>query len=284
MAKQEMSAKDFREDLLRVLADKTGLKANKPVKHGDVYDSVATLKGVTRDQYGQQANTNILWVDRWIQWAFKSLVDEGLGKRAGRGQWALTPQGVKEASGLVAGTADATANTDTDADEQDTPAPTKPVEAVSLSVGPGQDENSYHTDPYIRALAAQDTSCFEAYSDKSTTCSACPLAGACMNAMAAELSTLARELAEEDREAEARAKMGISDPKPKKDKDQGAKSSGGGSKTKVSQSNANLIVVQQQAICRGCGKTIPKGDEGWWVRSTNTSEGGLYHADCLEVE
>lgn len=281
MAQQELSAKDFRDDLLRVLADKTGLKANKPIKHGDVYDPVAILKGVHRDQYGTQPNTNIQWVDRWIQWAFKALVDEGLGKRAGRGQWALTPAGVDVAQQLVK---DGSVSPTADTDDTDKPAvKVEAVEAVSLIVGPGQPEEAYHNDPYIRALAAQDTTCFSSYSDKSTTCSACPLAGSCMNAMAAELSSLARELEQEDKEAEARKRMGVSDPKPK-DKGQEAKTSGGGAKVKATQGNANLIVIQQQAICRACGKTIPKGDEGWWVRSTANVEGGLYHKDCLEVE
>ena len=279
MANQELSAKDFRDDLLRVLADKTGLKANKPVSHKDVYDLVAHLKGVTREQFGVQPKSNIQWVDRWIQWAFKALVDEGLGKRAGRGQWALTPAGVDVAQDLTGSTS---APTSDDADDT-AQATTNPVEAISLVVGPGQDEDSYHTDPYIRALAAQDTSCFSSYSDKSATCSACPLSGACMNAMAAELSSLARELEQEDKEAEARKRMGVSDPKPKSKKDEPVKASGG-PKAKATQANANQIAIQQQAICKACGKTIPKGDDGWWVRSTAQDEGGLYHLDCLEVE
>jgi len=279
MAKQQYSAKDFREDLLRVLASKTGGKADQPVSHKAIYEDVALLKGVGREDHGYQTNTKILWVDRWIQWAFKALVEEGLGKRSGKGQWALTKQGVIVAQDLVGSVA---TDADDAEDADDTPV-VSTGDTVSLMVGPGQSEDAYHNDPYIRALAARDSTCFEAYSDKSPTCTRCPMSGACMNAMAAELSSLARELAQEDKEAEARRKMGISDPKPSDDGvDNTVPASAMGDKARVA-GDANLIVVQQQAICKHCGKVIPKGDEGYWIRSTSKNTGGLYHKDCLEV-
>lgn len=281
MAKQELSAKDFRDDLLRVLADKTGLKANLSVSHNDVYDGVANLKGVTRDQYGHQGGTKIQWVDRWIQWAFKALVEEGLGKRSGRGKWALTTKGVTVAGEILqTGDTAQTSDVSTVADDATSVDVTSPP-AVSLMVGPGQSEDSYHTDPYIRALAAQDTTCFSSFSDKSDRCNKCLLAGSCMNAMAAELSSLASELTEEDKQEEARKRMGISDPKPKQDS--AAAPASGGKRTKA-KGQANLITIQQQALCKHCGKTIPKGEDGYWVRSSGEADGGLYHQGCLEVE
>ncbi len=279
MAKQQYSAKDFRDDLLRVLVSKAGGKANLPVSHKIIYDDVAVLKGVTRDQYGFQGGTKIMWVDRWIQWAFKALVDEGLGKRAGKGQWALTPQGVKEAQGLGGDGAPVASDTGDDTDSTPT---VNTGGTVSLMVGPGQTENDYHNDPYIRALAAKDTSCFGAYSDKSPTCTRCPMAGACMNEMAAELSSLARELAQTDKESEARRKMGLKPPKDDDIDNSIPASAVGGDKAKAN-ADAILIEVQQQAICKHCGKVIPKGEEGYWIRSSGENTGGLYHKDCLEV-
>jgi len=284
MATQELSAKDFRDDLIRVLAEKSDLKANRPVHHKDIYDDVALLKGVVRDQFGTQGGTKILWVDRWIQWAFKSLVEEGLGKRAGRGNWALTPQGVVVATGILQGTSALTDPEDEtgDAEAGDTVTVT-PSDAVSLMVGPGQQEDAYHTDIYIRALAAEDSSCHSSYSDKSETCTKCPLSGSCMNAMAAELSVIAAELAQEDKEKAARKRMGISDPKPKQDDIDNFIPSTGGLATATSL-EASLIAIQQHAVCKHCGKTITKGADGYWVRSSSKNEGGLYHEACLKVQ
>lgn len=47
---------------------------------------------------------------------------------------------------------------------------------------------------------------------------------------------------------------------------------------------ANLIIIQQLTRCRACEGEMAKGSTGWWVRTSKSIDGGLYHKDCVEME
>lgn len=266
MSKNRPSATDFRDPLLRALEDLAGSKPNRPVNLKDTYEPICQEMGIRLAQFGQQKNTGVNWVEKWIQWAFRNLRKEGLGVSAGRGKWALTPQGVRVA-GEIKGKK-----------VTNMPDPNPPVQGVSLNVGPGNNtDDAYHPDPYIRALAAENTKCFGYYTNKSgSKCERCPIQGMCKNAMAAKLSTLARQLAEEDAQEK--------NPKPKSKPDAETKApakKGGGSSR---WGKAQTIIAQQQAICRACGGTIEQGDQCQWVKSSANQFGGLFHQDCYGDE
>lgn len=276
----KLSAKNFRDEVLIVMGELSSL-SGKPVDHTDVYDPVARMKGISRDQFGLAKNTKILMVDRWIQWAFKSLTDQGFAHRIGekRGKWALTAEGIQKARSLICD--QPSENSQTVSEEQDAE-----TESVSLSIKTNQDEDSYHPDPYIRGLALKESSCAAAYSDKSAICSNCGIRGACINAMAAELSSLAQQLQKEDdeREAEERAQNRIEESSKASTWSNGTEEITRGSASfKASKDEAHLINIPQQSICTACGKTILRDTEGWWVRSSEKGQGGLFHKECLEV-
>ena len=66
--------------------------------------------------------------------------------------------------------------------------------------------DTYNSDPYIRSLAIQSTSCFGQFSTRSPVCGDCPLSVACKSKMVATMSSLAATLRQRDVEAVARAK------------------------------------------------------------------------------
>jgi outer membrane biosynthesis protein TonB len=75
---------------------------------------------------------------------------------------------------------------------------------VSFSLAAGG-ADSYHPDPYIRSLAIQATSCFGAFSSRSSTCGSCPLAVACKGQVLGSISVLAGTLRKRDADAKAKA-------------------------------------------------------------------------------
>ena len=269
MPQDTPTAKDFKEPLLKVLATLSGNKANRPVDYAQTYEPVCKLMGITVDQYGKQDGTNTNMVERWTQWAFNEMVKDDLAVRVARGEWALTDKGVGEATKLIAESA---------ATPVPAAAPDMPMKTlgVSLAVGPGNDvSDAYHPDPYIRSLATAETKCFGAFSDQSSICERCPLQGACLNAMAAELSALARMLALEDvkgtqKSTPATAPTQPPPPRPATQVDLGGANVG-----------SQIITVQQQAKCGHCGNIIPKGSEAHWVRS-GAGKSGLFHMTCYD--
>ena len=277
MSQDTPTAKIFKEPLLKVLASLSSNKANRPVDYSQTYEPVCKMLGITVDQYGKQEGTNTNMVERWIQWAFKELVDDSLAVRVARGEWALTEKGMGEAQKIVL-------------ESTIIPAPTDSVPVstgVSLPVGPKNDvSDAYHPDPYIRSLAVAETKCFGAFSDQSSICERCPLQGACLNAMATDLSSLARVLAEEDRKKEEEKERQACEGSMVKGVFIKAPPSVVFPHTPVIDSpfgvvGSQIITVQQQAKCGQCGNVIPKGTEAQWVRSGG-GKSGLFHMTCFD--
>jgi len=282
----KISASNFREPLLQILGSLTEYKANRPIAFKETYDPVCLLLDITADQYGKQTGSNCNWVEKWIQWAFRALRKEGLGVSAGRGQWALTTQGV-----LMAQAAQNLTATTMDPTPAKIAAPvTIPVMGVSVAVGPGEpDKGSYHPDPYIRALAVQNTKCFGHYTPKGgALCEHCPLQGPCKNAMAALFSMMAGELAVGDQEAEreaSRVKAQVQTPTPDPAPAPAPSRPGsphqgqGGGEAKWGK--GQKIEIQQQCLCKACGQEIQQGGEAVWVRSSSGNDkAGVFHPEC----
>ncbi len=74
-AAQALSAKDFCEPLIKVMGLKCKYDSGRVVSHENVYDPICKLMHITRDQYGETAG--VLWVEKWIQWAFQTLRGKG---------------------------------------------------------------------------------------------------------------------------------------------------------------------------------------------------------------
>ena len=284
-----LTAKNFHEPLLQTLFALAEGKAKRPVDHKEAYPPVCQKLGITLDQYGKQESTGSPWVEKWTQWAFREMVEKGFCVGVGRGQWALTDAGIAAASGAAVVPIVETSP----APVAETPAAEAPPQippGISLNVGPGQAEDAYHPDPYIRALAIPDTKCFDSYSSQSTVCGRCPLQGPCINAMASQLSIHARQLAQEDEQEETRKALAAkakANPAPTASVSVPAPTPAVPSppKGKATGAAPNKIIAQQQSLCTHCGQPIARGEEVYWVRTDGiNNQTGLFHLNCYEVK
>jgi len=295
-----MSAKQFREPLLKVLGNLSNHAANTPINFERTYKPIFKMMGITDpDEFGFEQSSGKPWPERWVQAAFTQLVKRGHAERTGRGKWALTPDGVTKAASLNVCT-DTEPDLEDDVDVGDILADPNDgdPEGVSLPVGPTKDQGSYHDDPYLRSLAADSTPCFGNYSDKSKTCETCTLKGACINALAGSLSSLAGSLREEDKKAVAARKAAAqrasqTSVKPKSnDKDDtkdvlDAIVNDGGTISPA----ANLDPKQVRrvnaafpSVCRGCNGNVDKDMDAVWVRNKTAGGKGsaMFHVKCFE--
>jgi len=293
MAKQhDISAQNFREPLLQALATLSGFTAHQSVKHKETFGPVCSTMGITLDQYGNQQNTGLPWVQKWIGWAYKELKKEGLaattdgaGMRIPRGWWALTTQGVDEARKLAG-------------DQPTDPAP--PAEEDVPILANGEDDRapdqvvSYHEDPYIRGLAIGQSPCFGTVSSRSTVCARCPLRRECevqlqtlMSAFAVQVdgALVAFRAMENQPAPEAKKVESKEDPKAKVAED--IADFLGAERVKAAKSGrlrVKSVDVAHEAVCAACSQTIPKGGKGKWVRSDDKTTGGIYHPHCLVIQ
>jgi hypothetical protein len=283
----KISAKNFQEPLLRVLGEKGDLRPNRPVYYKDAYTAVCEVMSLQTDDYGAQENTGILWVERWIQWAFKALKGKGLCAAAGRGKWALTPLGVQKARSLTKGAPTTPAKADPPKTNTKAKKAKSPISMVPVATCA---EDAYHPDPYIRSLAIKETDCFDAFSTNSTLCGCCPLQGPCLSAQGAHLSRLSMMLAEEDGEAERKAAEAArkdaeddADDKRKAAEKAAAEAAKPQGKTGAEKwGPATRIVAQQPAVCPACDKDIQQQEDVYWVRSNSGDTAGLFHIACYE--
>lgn len=274
----KLSAKDFHDPLLKVLATLSDGKAGTVVRFKDTYRPVMDAMGIADVMdHGLNEASGSPIVEKWIQWAFSSARKAGLGETKGRGKWALTDAGLAHVSKLTGGTA-------TPQTASATVAPTtSTTKGISIVMSNRNDESAYHEDAYIRALAIGRTSCFEAYSDHaSAVCVDCPLSGACQNAYMGALSKLALVFAAEDTAAAApkapkvpkktSAKVPTSDTPPPVDI------------AGIDFSNADEILSRIEAACAACGGVIKEKEKCLWVESVGDDdiddEGALFHLHC----
>jgi len=284
----DLSARDFKAPLLRVLGDLSDGTAEWPVRFKDTWSPICHMMGITLDQYGTVEN-NKTQVQVWIGWAFRHLKSEGLGIGKGRGKWSLTDVGVEAYKALpdfdgppVPVTAVASK------DDDSAPAPPTPQEiklpptvGLTFNVGPGRPDADYHPDPYIRALAVRNTACFGCFTPRSNVCGNCLLSGACQNLVAAEMSALASLLAKEDEEAALAEVAAKAQPAMAKKVAEPETKTKAKTKAKTfDNEGAESLVAHVESTCCRCGETIAKGANCYWIRNQGDRKGGLFHEEC----
>jgi len=278
---QTLSGKNFREPLLRVLGTKMKFELGAVVSFETTYDPICAMMGITRTQYGN-CSTGTPNVERWIQFAYKDLCDEGLAEKAGRGKWTLTQSGVAASSALCGPKAAPQGNTMSTV-------PSAP-ETLSLAIGPGNPEDGYHPDPYIRSLAVSRTGCFSCASEQSPLCTACPIKGICVNGLSAEFTQLAKQLAAEDAETEKRAeaaRKAVFSPQPVSVPTPVAVQPLPAPQPAIGAVGVafRMINLSAEGSCRKCDGAIPIKDRCVWSRASAGSSGSaLYHKDCFKAQ
>ena len=270
LKKHPISARDFYTPLLVTLGELTGYRPHKAIDAREVYAPLCSRMGITLEQFGKPDKVNAFWVERWIQEAFKALIGRGLGIRAARGSWALSPDGAAKAQELRQ-------------QSGEPPLPVRDEPPVVPVAVPPQEQVGYHPDPYIRSLGLQTCACAGAWSAQSSICQACPLETPCIGIQAVELSQLKRVLAQED----AAPKGGTPPPEPPPPP--GPKGSKQPPRTPAvpgvgHPGEAISTTAQQASDCPLCGQTIPRGADIKWVRTPSGGGGrpGIYHPDCYD--
>jgi len=291
-----LTAKDFRTPLLKVLGILSNFKESVEVPLDSTYDPIFTMMGIARTEH----------LEKRIQWAFNEMKGSGLavGRRA---KWALTQQGVDAAQGLVAASTPITVPMPADPTSDDSTG--NPVASVG-----------YHPDPYIRHLALNDHPCLGFFTSQSPICSTCLARLECMNAMAAKLAGLALEIVQEEAIAAENARRaalpppsiasvvaGSVGPAPvpgfagttvASAVANGTANVGTNGNVVVAKTPANMMVTnkipagakiipmtcQAQALCAGCRVNIDLGADAVWVRGTGNGgkSSDMYHKPCYE--
>jgi len=238
----KMGAKQFRDPLVKVLGELTGFKANKAIDHKAVYPAICQNMGITLEQFGFQSESNVPWVERWTQWAFKDLSDlkPALTTRAGKGKWALTSQGAAKAQSI--------------SDEM--PQANTPLSTIRFAPADG----GCYSDPYIYFLVSQATKCYDYFSDQSPTCADCPLRVGCQKAQAAALSDLARAM--------------LRDPNIEQPQEGSVPKAESGDKLK----GATVITCLAESACHLCLNPMLINTEIVWVRKA----GKRFHIECYD--
>lgn len=289
MSTGKLTAKDFRHPLLKVLGQLTNYVPNVAVSNQLTYAPIFTIMGITRDQFGTEGTTGSFWTERWIQWTFKWLVDQGLGKPEGRGKWCLTPAGVQQAQALAGLPVPAAfvnlAVVPPSVPVQQVLAPVAtsggqaPVAVVAQPVCP---EGMYHTDPYIRHLALADHACMGFHSAQSPICPTCPAREVCLSAQHAKYSQLAAALARADEAAHAPVAVPVQAVAASPTI--GLRPATGGGKIPAG-AKATFTSNQSIVVCRGCKANIDIGADAAWVRVTaadGIKDSAMYHRACYD--
>jgi hypothetical protein len=265
-AAQAISAKDFRDPLMKVLATQTRFDSGRTVKAEDLYGPICKMMGVNHEDYGETGG--VLWVQKWIQWAFQALRDDGLGVKHGRGTWGLTPDGVDKARSMMMS---ATTNTL----DQDVEALAELIAASSME-SQIVDDGTYHPDPHLCSIGLKDHNCMGFFTDMSPMCVTCPARVLCQRQKMKKMASLADEMDAVDnlavkfdvKQATPIANLSAADPDTRYQIPSGA-------------------VVQEQicaspVMCDHCGGMIKDGEANIWVRKVGPEKKHslMLHREC----
>ena len=287
-----LSATNFREPLLRTLAELSEYAAGVAVTGTDTYTPVMALMGIADENaHGTNKASGQPMVFKWIQWANTSLREKGLTEAKGRGKWALTAAGLQEAVQLQQ-KAGVTLPTPAAAPVVPVAAVVAaavvlpPTEGVSVQIGTVASRASFYSpDAYITSLAIETTGCVGKYSPHgAAVCTDCPLRNECRNQQAANLSKLAKRLAAQDRAAlapKSAAPAAASAPAAAAVPAAPAANPGKVDVSKIDFSTADVIKSRMDLSCEACGKDVKKGERCRWVSGINENdESGVFHLDC----
>lgn len=304
-----VSAKDFREPVLRALGTLTNLVAWETVPRNQVVQTVLANMGITADTHGVDTagRSN---VEVGIGRAFnRNLKKRGLACLPKRNHWALTNEGAAAAAIMLG-------HPVPDPIPEPVPEPTPTLETEPAPVEPetetgeanpapvpaasgpggvgvswtafGEQETTYSVDPYIRGLAVDQTTCFGEFSGTSKVCGTCSLSGACKAMVLTRVSEIHARLTKRDEEARAaalRPKPDPSQPGPIEDDEDVddivslIEGDDGDSHDIVENQDLGngftAIKVPAEALCRKCNKDLPRGMLVAWKRND-----GMYHLAC----
>lgn len=270
LRKHPISAQNFYDPLIWTLGEAANFEPAKPVDFKSLYVPVCEKMGITLEQYGKPDASEMYWVERWIQEAFKAFLRFKWATRMGRGQWALTHEGVAKAF-RIKSESPASATTQETLVEKSAEVKENPEQNGGVYA-----ENVYHQDPYIRALAVQEVSCFGQYSSTSTTCTSCQIQFNCINALAAAMSRLNALLKIEALEA---LKPKVTPERIPDEPQQAGKASN--KSTATLKGPGRRIDVASDTFCKACGGAMAIGEDAIWVRSGETDPSpGIYHPAC----
>ena len=286
-----VSAKDFHDSLIKTLATLSGLRSFESIPFKDCYTPILEETGIDPDEYGVQDSTGKLWVHQRINFAMRDHRNAGLTTSPRRGKWALTDLGVSEAKRLL-GVVEETIEDDTVIESQ--PVATQAVapnittktsniirtmapvtnnvvqiaERTVIQREPGnqRDGTAYHHDPYIRGLAVAQTRCFGYFSERSRVCGRCPIQGPCKDFLKVQLSTLAAQMWEEERQSE------IADVLPTEETSEEAVAETAAPK---SSGDVEDIIASHLTPCIRCNEEIKSGESCKWIPSE-----GVFHTSC----
>lgn len=313
MSTKTPTASTFRDPLLKVMGQMSGLKAGETVKADDAVAQVCTETGIDLDAFGTDKGTGRPQVRIWVIQSFNRILrKEGLADSPLRGHWCLTDEGVKVAALLTGGqpqVADPTPAPEADdldtvldavAESDPTPEPVPAPAVLAAHAGGvgvawslGEQTNTYNADPYIRGLAVAQTKCFGRFSDRSDVCDACPLSGACKAETVTLMSRVAARLRQRDADAKRKAEEAARraamptpptpTPTPAKSDDDldiddilAAIEDEDATKPTAQVPQHKKLAVPADSKCHACHGKIPQGDDGYWVAGE-----GVYHPDCF---
>lgn len=274
MAKNKVTASNFLPHLLAVMGTMTDFTAGVPVVFTDTFKPVCDRMGIKENTYGTYKPTNKLKTHHLIGLAFRSMRDNGFGEYEKKGVWRLTQEGVEE-SKRVLNMVDETDSENPESAVQEAPDPTLAAAKVQEIVEDDEETAdvvrlpmipSYHADPYIRSLAIEQTPCFGFHSERSSTCSSCPLAQECEARVLLEKSVLAEVLTVSQNQAKEKNES-IDDLIASFDEE---------SRQNPSASEVRSTArAHRDSLCLDCGKKIAKGSTCLWIKNK-----GLVHSDC----
>ena len=273
----QLSAKDFRDPLIKALAIKANWQPNVSVKFHGTYDLILAETGLPDINFhGTQPNTGRPWIEQWIGWAFRSLRDGEYAELPSRGQWSLTQKGIDYARSLT-GTKPLTVNVSATTVNKVSAAPVVAEETVEsessddLGVSLVLDIPSVDStvDPYLKVLQTKAAKCLGKWSDRATLCVTCPITSACKSSLRADLSALAAQM---DKEEQIKAM-----PNTDIDLDDLLKDTKAQTKTAKAKTGMTRIRAALDSVCETCGKKIARGEYCMWDAGE-----GLYHEACVQ--
>jgi hypothetical protein len=277
MKDMALSAKNFRDPLIKALAVKANWQPNVTVKFHETYEPILAEMGIANTSaHGNQPTTGRPWVEQWIGWAFRSLRDSNLAELPARGKWSLTQKGIDYARALT-GTKSITVNISATTVNKATATP-----VVADEEPESQDDGNLGAtltldipaadpgiDPYLKTLQAKAAKCLGKWSERATLCMSCPITSACKAVLRSDLSALAAQM---DREEQIKAQ-----PNSDLDLEDLLNDTKAQTKTAKTKTGMTRIRAALDSVCETCGKKIARGEWCYWDAGE-----GLYHESCVQ--
>lgn len=137
------------------------------------------------------------------------------------------------------------------------------------SVDPNEGAAPYVADVGLRKMAITGSRCFGAWSDRSASCTDCPLAHLCAEASTVDLAEVAADLDRQTEQEIEDAKRRASQPAPS-------------AHTKASY-EGTVVPAPFDVLCSSCGVPIKFGEDATHIAAGTGKPGGIYHPVCASL-